>query len=419
MMLRRIFLLTIGLLVVSFTGGYPVFAETIKEKAIVTPAKTISPAEESIISSAAAKVLRHIASARAAIQDRNLIQAEKDLNQADSLIDIIKASLPMAKVRDHIWVVRKHLDYGNTEEVIPALVPISSALDEIEGLASVTQVKNHLNEAKRNLEKGNIEAAKESLKAVDAALIYTEFDLPLASTEKHVIAARKMLAGNELPAADRELQSAEDRVQFVAVFPQAPITLAKKNLWRATSDYAAGDYAAAEADLKQADTYLKQAAESADETTREEVNKLIQDMVTLEGKVGKGNKENGATITNLWERSEALSKREAEHVSTGRQKLRDQNRLMRYLIEAKLHLAYAESYQFTTGDIAKAKVEIHDVEAYLKSAAEQVDSKMKSTINALEKMVDQIKADLNSNKETARARYEKIESDLRQLIHDF
>jgi len=60
-----------------------------------------------------------------------------------------------------------------------------------------------------------------------------------------------------------------------------------------------------------------------------------------------------------------------------------------------------------------------DVESYLKSAAEQVDSKMKSKINALEKMVAQIKADLNSKKDAARAGYEKTKSDLRQLIHDF
>jgi DNA replication initiation complex subunit (GINS family) len=43
---------------------------------------------------------------------------------------------------------------------------------------------------------------------------------------------------------------------------------------------------------------------------------------------------------------------------------------------------------------------------------------MKSKINALEKMVDQINADLSSNKETVRARYEKIKSDFRQLIRD-
>ena len=298
------------------------------------------------------------------------------------------------------------------------MVPISSALDEIEGLVPVKQAKKHLDEAKRNLEKGNKEAAKESLKAVDAALIYTEFDLPLVSTEKHVIAARKMLAANELHAADRELQSAEDRVHFVATFPQAPITLTKKSLWRATRDYAAGKYAAAKADLKQAETYLKQAVANADEKTSKEVKELVQDIVNLEAEVGNGKRKSGAKITNLWERSEAISKREAEHVSTGWQEVRHQNRLMRYLIEAKLHLAYAESYQFTTGEIAKAKVEIHDTEAYLKSAAEQVDSRMKSKINALEKMVDHINTDLNSKKETARARYEKIKSDLRQLIRE-
>ena len=60
----------------------------------------------------------------------------------------------------------------------------------------------------------------------------------------------------------------------------------------------------------------------------------------MKGKIKKGGKTTGAAITNLWERSKALSKRVAERISTGRQKLRSENKVKKDLVEAKLHIAY-------------------------------------------------------------------------------
>ena len=193
-MKKRIGILAVSLLVVCIVGICPALAKTIHEEVTVKPVKTISPAEESIISSAATKVLRHIAKARGAIHEKDLDQAGKDLKQAHKLINIIKTSLPTTKVNDHIWVAKKHLDYESTEEVKSDLVPIYAALDEIEDIVPVKQAKKRLDEAKDNLDKGNKKAAKESLEAVDEALIYTEMDLPLASTEKHIIAAQGTMA---------------------------------------------------------------------------------------------------------------------------------------------------------------------------------------------------------------------------------
>ena len=182
-MKNRTGILILMLLVALVLGRGPALAKTIHEKVTVKPVKTISPAEESAISSAAAKVLRHIAKARGAIHDKDLDQAGKDLKKAQKLVTIIKRSLPTAKIKDHIWVAKKHLDYESTEEVKPDLVPIYAALDEIEDIVPVKQAKKRLDEAKENLDKGNKKAAKENLEAVDKALIYTEVDLPLTSTE--------------------------------------------------------------------------------------------------------------------------------------------------------------------------------------------------------------------------------------------
>lgn len=417
-MKKRVSMLMASLLAIAIIGIGPVMAQTIQEKVTITPGKTISAAEESAISSAAAKVLRHIATARGAIHDKDLEQAQADLKQAHKLIDIIKASLPTAKVKDHIWVARKHLDYKSTEDVIQDLIPIYAELDDIEDFVPVAQAKKHLDAAKKSLKKGDKKLAKESLRAADAALIYTEVDLPLASTEKHVIAAQRLLARDKPDKADEALQAAEDNVQFIAVASEAPINQAKKNLWQATKDYVAGKYAAAKADLEQARVYLKQAAQSSDEKIRKEARKLEKDVDALTGKVEKGGKDTGAAITGVWERSKALSEREAERVSTGWQKIHAEGRTKADLIEAKLHLAYAESYQFTTANMAKAKCEIEQAGTYLKNASKHADSATKAKIDAMKKEIGKIKTDLNSNTEVTRARYIKIKGDLRQLIRD-
>ena len=197
---------------------------------------------------------------------------------------------------------------------------------------------------------------------------------------------------------------------------EKPITLTEKSLWQATRDYAAGKYAAAGEELEKAGAYLKKASKSADEKTREEAEKLGKDIDALKGKVKKGGKATGAAITNLWERSKALSEREAERISTGWQKLRAESKVKKDLIEAKLHIAYAETCQFITGNADKAGVEIDKAKGYLNSAAKNADSKVKAKINAMGKKMDEIKKDLHNKKDAAKMRYEIIKGDLRQLI---
>ncbi|MBW1803425.1 MAG: YfdX family protein, partial [Deltaproteobacteria bacterium] len=255
-MKNRTGILISSLLFAVVLGTGLALAKTIQEKGTVSPKKNISPAEESIISSAATKVLRHIAKARGAVHSKELDQAKKVLSQAKKLIDIIKASLPTAKVKDHIWVAKKHLDYENTEEVMPDLIPI----------------------------------------------------------------------------------------------------------------YAAGKYAAANKDLEQAGAYLKQVVQSADKKTRKEAQKLREDVGALKAKVEKGGKANGNGLTHLWARIKALSERETERISAYRQKLRARSKIKKDLVEAKMHLSYAEDYQLISGAVHTARVEIDMAGDYLKSA---------------------------------------------------
>ena len=73
---------------------------------------------------------------------------------------------------------------------------------------------------------------------------------------------------------------------------------------------------------------------------RKEAEKLVKDIDALKAEVKKGGKAGGAAITNLLERGKALSEREAERISTGRQKLRAESTVKKNLIKAKPHIAY-------------------------------------------------------------------------------
>ena len=74
----------------------------IKEQVSVSPVKTISALEEQTISSAATKVLRHIAQARADLKNKDAEAAKTQLDKAETLFKIIEVSMPVNKVKDRI-----------------------------------------------------------------------------------------------------------------------------------------------------------------------------------------------------------------------------------------------------------------------------------------------------------------------------
>ena len=395
-----------------------VFSKTIEEEITATPVKTVTPGDEDIISSAALKVLRHIAQARGDIHDKKIAQAMKAVKQARALIGVIKEARPVTRVKDHIWVAKKHLSYEDTEEVMPDLIAIYTSLDEIEDFVPVKKSRRHIDKAKKNLKQGNREKAKKELKLADEALIYTEIDLPLASTEKHVIAAQGYLAQNRTDVAEKELRAAEHGVYFITSAVKAPVTQAKKSLWKATKDYAAGKYAAAKEDLDRAGDWLKRAEKSVDGKTRAEAEKMGKDIDTLTLRIARGGKETMATLQGLLSRSRALAEREAERVSIGWQNLSAGSKAKAHLIDAKLHLAYAESEQFIDGESADIKSDLDRAEKELHLALELVDESVMDKIAGIEKEIDVLKAKIHSKEAAAGSHYEKVKADLRQLIHD-
>ena len=407
-----------SILATGIVTTHNVLAAGLHENIRVTHGHTVSPAEERIMMRSAARVLRYIAETRSAINAKNIGNAKSDLQQVRSLINILKSQMPTTKVRDHIWVARQHLDYDSTREVTADLVPIEEDLTEIEDFVPVKEARRHTRAAHEHLKQGDRTGAKKELKAADAALLYTEVDLPLSGTERQVIAAQKALDNNQPAQADKALKQAEGGIRVLATAVEAPVTQARNSLWKASKDYAARDYAAARADLTRAGVWLDKAAQSTDKTTREEAIKLRHSLKSVKGKIAQTGKGTGSSLTSLWLRTRALAERESEKASASWGKMRSESTVKSDLIEAKLHLAYAESAQFVQGKSAEVSNELDQAQGYLDKATKTSDKVLTEKIHVMNDELKQLKANMDDKGAKAHARYDKVKADLRQTIRD-
>lgn len=257
----------------------------INQEITIAPARVLTPAQQEILSNAAASVLRHISDARGDIHAKKPEAAKEALQKVDRLIQIIKAGRPVAKIKDHIWVAKKHLDYEDTKEVAADLIPIYAELSDIEDFVPVTQARKKLNKAKESLKKGNKKAAKEELAAVDKAITYSEMDLPLTETEHQVALAQKALDQNKLTDADKALKAAEDGVQFFSVGVEGPLVKAKRSYLQATKNYTVKKFEAAKADLKKAEAWIKRAGQSSNKKIRDGAAELEKSLKNLKNKL--------------------------------------------------------------------------------------------------------------------------------------
>lgn len=396
----------------------PVAAATIHEQVTVKPAKTLTLPEESAISSAGSKVLRHIAQARADIYANDVESAKTELGKTEKLLSIIQTSLPTSEIKDRIWVAKKHLEYEDTQQVIPDLIPIYTSLDELVDFMPIDSAKDRLDQAKQHLQSGDKEQAKKSLEETDAALHYTEIDLPLATTRQLVAQADAYLNENKLDAAEKSLKAAEDGVVFLTLGIEQPLFTAKNLLWQATAHYKAGDKSMAKADLQAAIDYLK-VAEKSDQASysREAARELLLQAQALQNDF-TASTDVEKRLRHVWQRAQAFADRSLEYITSGWARYRADNPMKSDLIEAKLHLSNAKIDRFTGNEFALAEKELDASEQYLNKAIDQ--SKQVTADVTSTKQLLAMKQDINvliKNVDTAKEKqFVAIEKQLQDMI---
>ena len=390
------------------TGVPP--APALHEDVAIAPARSLTPQEETILSHSAARVLQHVAAARAAIHEKKADRATAELVKAQNLINIIKAARPTIKVTDRIWLDKKHFEYKDTQVVPLDSIPIEAALTDIADVVPMEKLRQHV----ATMKKTKKAAKAKGLEALQDALVYTEVDLPLASTEEAVIRARTALADKDFKTADRVLAMAQEGVKFLSIAIESPMTAARNALAQANQDYAAKKYDLVEQDLVAAKAQLARAVKSADALTRREAKRLEDGIAAVENQVAAGGKDTARAIEGLWDRTVALAEREAGMARLGWSKYRATTQARAALIEAKQHVAFAENLA------VYAKADPKDIFKALDDAAKdlreaQADTHLSRTdqdeIARLIGAVDALHKDLED-----RAAYSAVREELRKMI---
>jgi hypothetical protein len=382
-------------------------AATVPQQSMAAPDEAACQREDEAISSAGAKVLRRIAKARDYTDRGQGRAATEQLQEATALLASINRTLPTSLIKAQAAVGKRQIQQEETTD----LVPIATSLDELSGSLPVAEAKEHLDRAKQDLEQGDPEGAIAELEAIDAALVYTEVDLPLGATAHLITLAQAKLAEGNLDAADQALKAAEDEVVFLSLAVDEPLVSARSSLWRAAQHHAGGTIAALRADLDRATHDLELAAEGADQKTRKAIGSLRRQVISLRNSLAGGT-DLASRLEEFWRRADALAQRSVEYFTTGWERLLSDRGDKRDLIEAKLHLAYAEIDRFIAQRPDQAEQELRQTERYLEQAAPEFSGENQSTILQIQDEV----ARLGTVDAQQQAAYEHVQKQLRNLI---
>jgi ElaB/YqjD/DUF883 family membrane-anchored ribosome-binding protein len=397
------------------TGPTASFAGTEPKTVATVPEAAVMPAEG--MSAAATKVLHHIVEARALVHRGEAERAEDELRKALARIDQIKAVRPSTRIADHIWVAEKHLEYQEPHEVALDLIPIEISMADLEEVVSAKRAERHLEQTKAHLGRGDAEAARKELTRLRENLAQTEVDLPLASTEQHINSAFAWLAEGNTARAEAALKAAEAGVQLVSLGKSIPIAKARRALWQAVEAYSSGHHDAVESDLNQALKWLERVEAGSDTKTGQEAQRLRLEINELLGRESRQGSGAETELSGFWHRAVGLVERDAEKLYHAWRDQQSENHLYRLLIDAKLHLFYAEHELFESGDTEGAKQELEETAGYLREAAAEASGPRKARIEALEKEVTSLLPPaVDAGAEDTRSRYEEALAELRRMV---
>ncbi len=279
----------------------------ILENVDLTPGRSITPQDQAKVSSIAIKALVHIARAQQEIGAKNVDGAKKNVEQAETLLAILKEILPTVKVIDHIQVAKTNLSYLDTTEVRQDLVTIMASLDQLYDVLPEGKAKEHTKQAKETLakekEKGAAKA-KQSLEEVEESLDFRAVDLSVSHVSRWVELAEEYLDKGKTKEASEALTTAVDGVMFVDFDVVDPASVAAREIWLATQDWAAKNPKAATTRIGKAKTALQEVVNSGNMSQQDQAKHLIGMIDAID--VVKGGEQTGKALQELWQGARKL-----------------------------------------------------------------------------------------------------------------
>jgi len=134
--------------------------------------------------------------------------------------------------------------------------------------------------------------------------------------------------------------------------------------------------------------------------------------------VDKGEKGVEAALKSTWDKSKAIAERDSEYLAARWEESETTLGAEDDLIEAKLHVSFAETYQITTSEPLKADEELDTASSYLGKAMKNalVDKATQKEIGALKKEVEALRNAPETSGAALEERYDRIEDELRGLL---
>ena len=381
------------------------------------PYLSITPMVESAISRTATIVLRHIAQARSDIHRKAWTGARRNLTEAARLMDTIRDDLSTAPAKNLIRIARTHLEYEQEQRVLLDLPPIYSSLEAVSVYLPTDRAKMHLDRAKEFLERNNKRGAERELALADKSLIVIEVEQPLLKSQRYVKKAEDLLAAGKGHEAEQALRVAESRVMALYAAAKLPVFQAKQNAWLAFRNYSTARHEVASTYLKQARINLEKSAASGNTKGAIEAGKISLEIADLEKKLAGEGQIAESALKSAWERSEALAERSAAYLSAGLSEAEPALGGESNLIEARLHVAYAETYQITTNEPVKAIKELDTAYAYLQKAAKNrvADESDRKKIHGIDTIIQALKSSPEKGDASVAESYDKIKEVLSDL----
>lgn len=378
----------------------------------VVPCKSITPQMESTMERTKISILRIISQARSDIHRKEWSRARSDLSEAAGMMESIREDLPTSTVKNFIGIARKHLEYEQAKQVLHELPLIYASLERLSVYLPTEKAKMHIDKAKDYLGINKKKDADRELALADKSLIVIEVELPLLKAQRYVGKAREFIAAKNAGKADEALQMAEQRAMTLYSAVNSPLFLAKQNVWLAFHNYSTASNATTGSHLKQAIDNLEKAAAGGSATVKEEAGKLSQEIAELEKKLTGEEKVAMSALKAVWKKSEALVERSVAYLSAGLADAETTLGVENNLIEAKLHVIYAETYQLTTAEPDKAAKELDTAYYYQQKAGTADRKKMRSIGSTL--LV--LKANPEKSDAVVQERYDKVKEELSELI---
>jgi len=136
---------------------------------------------------------------------------------------------------------------------------------------------------------------------------------------------------------------------------------ARSNLSIAFDKYNDGDIAAAKQNLKQASEWLKKAtAHSQSDKVKIEAKKLASEIDNFHSTLKHSSEQQQNLMVRFWHRATSLIKRESEHLIHNYTKSSNDNRTVKYLLDAKMQFYVADHDLFVSHNSNDARQELNN-----------------------------------------------------------